>query len=43
MRKEIEEIREEDTFSCKDCCKNWHGWAVKDNMGNCPDCQRSLL
>lgn len=41
--KELENIKDDDSFKCKDCQKWWHGWAIKDNFGCCPDCKRLLI
>ncbi len=43
ITEEIQDINDNDTFTCKDCSKHWYGWAIKDNRGNCPDCSRCLL
>ncbi len=36
------DIDDNDTIKCEDCQKNWWGWAIRDNLGCCPDCKRPL-
>ncbi len=40
---ELKDVTEDDTIKCEDCQKNFHGWAIIDNNGDCPSCQRNLV